>query len=75
VSDVPAGKESALASGPTLPDPTTVADAKRITAEHRLYDRFPLALRRWLAEGKIPETPKALPRISKLTFFATAGVG
>jgi hydroxypyruvate reductase len=59
VSDVPAGKESALASGPTLPDPTTVADAKRITAEHCLYDRLPLALRRWLAEGKIPETPKA----------------
>jgi hydroxypyruvate reductase len=59
VSDVPAGKESALASGPTLPDPTTVADAKRITAEHRLYDKFPLALRRWLAEGKMPETPKA----------------
>src|SRR5467141_2256675 len=59
VSDVPVGKESALASGPTLPDPTTVADAKRITGEHRLYDRFPLALRRWLAEGKIPETPKA----------------
>ncbi|HEV1995734.1 MAG TPA: glycerate-2-kinase family protein, partial [Candidatus Acidoferrum sp.] len=27
VSDVPAGKESALASGPTLPDPTAVADA------------------------------------------------
>jgi glycerate 2-kinase len=59
VSDVPVGKESALASGPTLPDPTTVADAKRITAEHRLHDRFPLALRRWLAEGKMPETPKA----------------
>src|SRR6267143_2065453 len=59
VSDVPVGKESALASGPTLPDPTTVADAKRITGEHRLYDRFPLALRRWLAEGKMPETPKA----------------
>jgi glycerate 2-kinase len=59
VSDVPVGKESALASGPTLPDPTTIADAKRITAEHRLYDRFPPALRRWLAEGKMPETPEA----------------
>jgi glycerate 2-kinase len=59
VSDVPAGKESALASGPTLPDPTTVADAKRIIAEHSLYDRFPHALRRWCDEGKMPETPKA----------------
>jgi hydroxypyruvate reductase len=59
VSDVPVGKESALASGPTLPDPTTVADAKRVIAEHSLYDRFSPALRRWLAEGKMPETPKA----------------
>jgi len=59
VSDVPVGKEPALASGPTLPDPTTVADAKRIIAENRLYDRFPLALRHWLDEGKMLETPKA----------------
>src|SRR5467141_153403 len=59
VSDVPVGKESALASGPTLPDPTTVADAKRVIAEHSLYGRFPTTLRRWLDEGKMPETPKA----------------
>jgi hydroxypyruvate reductase len=59
VSDVPVGKESALASGPTLPDPTTVADAKRIITEHSLYGRFPSALRRWLDEGKMPETPKS----------------
>src|SRR5882762_3494718 len=59
VSDVPVGKESALASGPTLPDPTTVADTKRIIAEYSLQEKFPTALRRWLAEGKIPETPKA----------------
>ena len=59
VSDVPVEKESALASGPTLPDPATVGDAKRIIAEYSLYDKFPLALRRWLDEGKMPETPKA----------------
>jgi glycerate 2-kinase len=59
VSDVPAGKESALASGPTLPDPTTIADAKRIIAEYSLSGKFPLTLRRWLDEGKMPETPKA----------------
>src|SRR6266566_202487 len=59
VSDVPVGKESALASGPTLPDPTTVADAKRVFAEHSLYGTFPPSLRRWLDEGKMPETPKA----------------
>src|SRR5580658_9894932 len=33
VSDVPAGKESALASGPTVPDPSTVEDVRRILDE------------------------------------------
>jgi glycerate 2-kinase len=59
VSDVPAGNESALASGPTLPDPTTIADAKRIIAEYSLPAKFPGALRHWLDGGKMPETPKA----------------
>jgi glycerate 2-kinase len=58
VSDVPAGKESALASGPTLPDPTTIADAKNIIAKYSLPGNFPPALRRWLDDGKMPETPK-----------------
>ncbi len=58
VSDVPVGKESALASGPTLADPTTVAEANRIIAEYRLTEKFPATLRRWLDEGKMPETPK-----------------
>lgn len=58
VSDVPAGYETALASGPTLPDPTTVADAKRIVAEYSLYDRFPPALQDWLDTRTMPETPK-----------------
>jgi hydroxypyruvate reductase len=59
VSDVPVGKESALASGPTLPDPTTVADAKRVLEEYSLRERLPQLLRRRFDEGKIPETPKA----------------
>jgi glycerate 2-kinase len=59
VSDVPVGKESALASGPTLPDPTTVADAKRIVAAYALHERFPPALRNWLHKTTMPETPKA----------------
>jgi glycerate 2-kinase len=59
VSDVPVGKESALASGPTLPDPTTVADAKRVLEEYALREKIPQLLRRRFDEGKIPETPKA----------------
>jgi len=59
VSDVPVGKESALASGPTLPDPTTIADAKRVMEEYSLREKLPQLLRRRFDEGKIPETPKA----------------
>ena len=58
VTDVPAGQESALASGPTLPDPTTTADVHRIVAEFKMLQQFPPALRRCVEEGKINETPK-----------------
>ena len=58
VSDVPVGKESALASGPTLPDPTTIEDFKRFVKKYKLRAKFPKRLQRSLAEGKMPETPK-----------------
>jgi hydroxypyruvate reductase len=59
VTDVPVGRESALGSGPTLPDPTTISDVERIIEEFSLRNKFSAALRRWLDEGKMPETPKA----------------
>jgi glycerate 2-kinase len=59
VSDVPAGQESALASGPTLPDPTTLAEVEQVLTEYDLRKRLPRALQRWIAGGKMPETPKA----------------
>jgi glycerate 2-kinase len=59
VSDVPSGQEAALASGPTLPDPTTIADVHRVLQEYALMGRLPPALRDWLEAGKMPETPKA----------------
>ncbi len=59
VTDVPAGKESALASGPTLPDPSTIPDVERIVAEYDLRKRFPERLVRWMDAGRMPETPKS----------------
>lgn len=59
VSDVPPGKESALASGPTLSDPTTWADVNRVMQEYSLRPKFPPEISRWIEEGAIPETPKA----------------
>ena len=58
VTDVPAGKEAALASGPSLPDPSTIADVQCIFADYHLPQRFPKALQRWLEAGLMPETPK-----------------
>lgn len=59
VTDVPADQESALASGPTLPDPTAIADVRRIVAEFRMCEKFPATLRKWTDAGQIPETPKS----------------
>src|SRR4029077_5937552 len=58
VTDVPADQESALASGPTLPDPTTIADVQRIAAEFGMREKLPASLRKWMDAGKMPETPK-----------------
>jgi glycerate 2-kinase len=58
VTDVPAEQEAALASGPSLPDPSTTADVERILAEFNMLPQFSEALRRCVAEGKLDETPK-----------------
>jgi hydroxypyruvate reductase len=60
VTDVPQGRESALASGPTLPDPTTVADARRVIERYGLLAQLPAAIRAKFEHPEtIPETPKA----------------
>ncbi|MGA9185254.1 MAG: DUF4147 domain-containing protein [Candidatus Acidiferrales bacterium] len=58
ISDVPEGEESSLASGPTLPDPSTVADAERIAAKFALAAKFPPAIRALFAVRRLRETPK-----------------
>ena len=59
VTDVPAGNESALASGPTLPDLTTIANVDQILEKYELLKKFPPRLRHWIENGKMPETPKS----------------
>jgi glycerate 2-kinase len=58
VSDVPQGYESALASGPTLPDPTTVADAQRIVDQYHLLPALPPSIREIFEKQRLRETPK-----------------
>ena len=58
VSDVPEGKESALASGPTLPDPTTIAEAERIAEQYGLLSKLPASIRKIFEAHELRETPK-----------------
>jgi glycerate 2-kinase len=59
ITDVPMGYESALASGPTLPDPTTVADACQVIEKYDLDSKLPPSIRSKFAHPEsIPETPK-----------------
>jgi glycerate 2-kinase len=59
VTDVPEGRESALASGPTLPDPTTIADAYGVVEEYRLLDKLPPSIREKFERRAMVETPKS----------------
>jgi hydroxypyruvate reductase len=58
ITDVPHGKESALASGPTIPDPTTIRDVSNITMKYQLGEKLPQSVRDWLASPNLAETPK-----------------
>jgi glycerate 2-kinase len=58
ISDVPSGKESALASGPTLPDPTTVHDAERIAEQYGLLMKLPPSIKKLFERHELRETPK-----------------
>jgi glycerate 2-kinase len=58
ISDVPPGQESALASGPTLPDPTTIRDAERIASKYSLLPAFPPRIKHPFEHHALLETPK-----------------
>lgn len=61
LSDVIGDDLDAIASGPTVPDPTTFAEAQAIVRRYGLMERLPQAARRRLIEGGagiIAETPK-----------------
>jgi hydroxypyruvate reductase len=60
ISDVPGDDPAVIGSGPTVPDPTTLADAQRIVAKYRL--ELPEAVRRALADPN-NESPKPGDRI------------
>jgi glycerate 2-kinase len=59
VSDVPDNTPDALASGPTMPDSTSIEDCYAITAKHRLLEQFPASTRELFQRHALEETPKS----------------
>jgi hydroxypyruvate reductase len=59
VSDVPPEHLDALASGPTLPDNSTVEQCRAILARDGLLGRFPQSVRDFFGRRDLPETPKS----------------
>ena len=55
ISDIPGDDPAAIASGPTVPDPTTVTEARAVLAKYRIEG--PPAVRRHL-ESPAAESPK-----------------
>jgi hydroxypyruvate reductase len=69
ISDVPRDEPSAIGSGPTVPDPTTLADARAVVARYRL--ELPDAVTRALNDPG-NETPKPGDRVFDNTRFTIA---
>ena len=59
VSDVPSGTPDALASGPTMPDSTSIYDCERIAAKYNLVDQFPDSVADLFRHHALDETPKS----------------
>src|SRR6201998_3990912 len=59
VSDVPFDTPDALASGPTMPDTTSVEDCYRIAEKHGLAQQLPHSTRELFERHALEETPKS----------------
>jgi glycerate 2-kinase len=59
VSDVPDNTPDALASGPTMPDTTSIEDCYRIADKYDLLAQFPKPTRELFERRALEETPKS----------------
>ena len=59
VSDVPDNTPDALASGPTMPDSTSVEDCYRIATQYRMIEQFPESVCSLFQGRALEETPKS----------------
>ena len=66
ISDVPGDDPAVIGSGPTVPDPTTLADAQAIVARHRL--ELPEAVARALTDPSNESPKPGDPAFAKTEF-------
>ncbi len=68
ISDVPNDEPGVIGSGPTVPDPTTFADALAVLAKYRIDPPAPVQAHLAAgAAGKVEETPKpGDPRLARV---------
>jgi glycerate 2-kinase len=68
LSDVVGDPLDVIASGPTVPDPSTFADCLKIIKHYELTDKLPAAVLKMLqdgASGRIADTPKSADAVFK----------
>ena len=76
LSDVPGDQLDVIASGPTVPDPTTFMQALTVLGTYRLTQLLPRSILTFLKEGAVgkrPETPKAGDPAFNKTFNILVG--
>lgn len=76
LSDVPGNQLDVIASGPTVPDPTTFHQALEVLSKYRLTTLVPKGILVHLEEGDAgirPETPKADDPVFEKTFNILVG--
>jgi glycerate 2-kinase len=59
VSDVPDNAPDALASGPTMPDSSSVDDCYKLAQKYDLLNQFPASARELFVRHALEETPKS----------------
>ncbi|MGE3540568.1 MAG: glycerate kinase [Candidatus Tectimicrobiota bacterium] len=76
LSDVVGDRLDVIASGPTVPDPTTFHDCLALLARYQLLESLPASVLAHLQAGqagRLPETPKAADPIFARTHTVTIG--
>jgi len=69
VSDVPGDDLSVIASGPTVPDPSTFTDALRVAYQSNIWHDLPPSVRNHLtagARGQRAETPTSVDELGRV---------